>query len=771
MSFDSRKREYAREPFNLIEIDLDYCSLTSGVGDCTAAQVGDFKCLNTFNSSNDLPNYTGATNIKTYRFCDQRSPLPTGLPSDGIDPDVIPSLTRIDISAQKIDVSGGLGSRSRLSIGFIDHPHSDFDIDKYVSERSWLASDRGTFWTKLRARNPNYQFREIRHLSGYLNEDGSFDAANFQTRTYVIDSLDATSGQARIVAKDPLKLAMRRKAQVPKPSPGKLSANLAAGSLGATLIPAGIGNSDYDSSGELVIQDEVIPFTRAGDVLTFASRGLRNTTDVSHNINDTVQQCYVKNAQVNIIVQDLLENFADIDTVLIPATAWQAEIDTYLNGLLDGIITKPTDVFKVINKELPEAAPHYLWWDDRTQLINLAALKAPPVGADVINMNANIVEDSFTTKDMVDMRRSTILVNFAQFDPTKKLDEPGNWQQTHLRIDTDSIAKYSSNQIRTINSRWINASNKAQALVLAALYGRRFSDIPREISFELDAKDSDIWIGQSRDVNHRDILSPEGIPVDTTFQILSVKESGNYHYTALEFTYGRELPEDEGGGDPDVDLVILSFDQDNITLRTIYDTLFPAPDASTKAKFIIENGVIVGSTSIGVAGLKTGTWPAGATVTLQIDLGGFSVGKGGNGEDGDGSPAAEDGGDAIEMQFALEIINNGVIGGGGGGGDSDSDAVAEAAGGGGAGAGIGISGASTFTGTELDFLIDAEDGTLEDGGAGARIKYGFGEPVIIAGERGGNLGESTIATAGLAIKKNGFTLTQIVTGDIRGTIT
>lgn len=782
MSFDSKKIEYAREHFNMIELDLDYCSLTSGLGDCTAVETGDAKCLNTFNSSNDLPNYTGATNIKTYRFCDPRSPMPTGLPSNGIDPDVIPNLTRIDISAPRIDVSGGLGSRSRLSLSFTDHPHSDIGVDKYVAERTWLASDRGTFWTKLRARNPNYQFRAIRHLSGYLNEDGSFDPANFQTRSYVVDSLNATSGRASIIAQDPLKLAMQKKAQVPKPSLGKLSANLAAGILTATLIPAGVGNSEYDASGEVSIKDEVIPFTRVNDVLTFASRGLRNTTDTAHNVNDTVQQCYVKNAQVNIIVKDLLENFVNINPAFIPGAAWQAEIDTFLNGLLDGIITKPMDVFKVINQELPEAAPHYLWWDERTQLINLTALKAPPSSADVIDMDENLIADSFTTRDMIDMRKSTILVNFAQFDPTKRLDEPGNWEQTHLRIDTDSIVKYSSNQIRTINSRWINASNKAQALVLAALYGRRFSDIPREISFKLDAKDSDIWIGQSRDVNHRDLLSPHGIPVDTTFQITSVKESDNYHYTALEFTYGKELPEDEGGGDPGVDLVILGLDQSNINLRTIFNTLFPAPDASTEAKFIVESGVIIGSTSIGVAALDTGTWPAGATVTLQTNAGAFVVGKGGNGAQADGSPVAEDGGDAINMQFDLEIINNGVLGGGGGGGGHDIKidfgGTAQTAGGGGAGNDIGPAGGGTnLSGSTLISLTTSKAGTLENGGDGGEVFWNPSEPVEVDGGDGGDLGQagenqdSSGGAAGIAINKNGNVLTQTVSGDIRGAIT
>lgn len=860
MSFDIKKIEFSKEHFSVVEVELDYCSNTLGEGICTASSVGDAKCFNTVESTQDLPNYT-ATPIftgqmdlsvdlsqrynrssgsfitdgfvvghkitvsgfpankfnngikeisavtaliitvtdttfmspepsfnqeqeivvrttKTYRFCDPRSPLPTNLPSDGVDPDVIPSLANVNITAAKIDISGGLGQRSNASFSFKDFGHSDIGVDKYVTERTWLASDRGTFWTKLRARNPNYQFRAIRHLSGYLNADGSYDAANFQTRHYVIESLNASSGQANITAKDPLKLVMRKKAQVPAPSTGQLTANLAAGVLIATLKPLGVGNSEYDASGSLLIKDEVMTFTRAGDILTLV-RGQRNTADVAHSIDDTVQQCYVKNDQVNIIVKDLLENFANIDTSLIPAAAWQSEIDTFLTGLLDGIIVKPMDVFKVL-KELSDAMPHYLWWDERTQLINLTALKAPPLGADVIDMDENLIANSFSVRDKPEMRRSTIFVNFGQFDPTKRLDEPGNWEQSYVRVDTDSINKYNSNQVMTINSRWISNVNAAAARQLAALKGRRFSNISREVSFSLDSKDSDLWIGQSRDINHRDIVDFTGEPVDTTFQIISVRESDNYDYTGLEFTYGDSLPEDEGGGDPTVDLVILNTDQDNITLRTIFDTLFPAPDASTKAKFVVENGTVIGSVSVGTDSLDTGTWPAGATVTLQINAGAFVVGKGGDGEHESGTPAEEAGGDAINMQYDLEIINNGVIGGAGGGAkhntltDGGTGKVAGAAG---AGSDIGLKGSNnTYTGSgSVTLNVSASDGSLEIGGTLGRLRWvTSGETFNLIGFSGGDLGDAgggSGGAAGTAIKKNGNILTQTVAGDIRGAIT
>lgn len=758
MSYDSKKIEFGKEHLYIVEMDLDYCSLTSGVGPCTATEVGDAKCYNTFETTNDLPNYT--KEVKTYTFCEDRSPHPIGL-------DAIPSLMSVNISPSKIDLSGGLGVRASVSLTFRDHPHSDIDIDKYVNERTYIASDRSTFWRKLRSRNPNYQFRNIRVLSGYL-ENGKFLPENFETRFYVIESMNVSGGMATIIAKDPLKLASMKKAQAPIASKGLLQSALNDSATSITLTPSGIG-SEYEVSGFIAIKSEVMTFTRVSDVLTVV-RGVKNTLAIEHDVNDTVQQCLEYSGgtrgQLDFIVKDLLTNFANIDPAFINDSAWDAEVSTFLSGLLDGIVTKPFDVFKLLI-ELAESMPHYLWWDEKTQKIELTALKAPPISSDVLDMESGIVDGSFRTVDKPDMRKSTIFVNFGMFDPTQKLDEPNNFQQTYIRADTDSISKYGSSQIKVINSRWISNTNKAAALQLAALIGRRFSDIPREITFSLEAKDSDVWIGQTKAINHLDIVDGGGLPIDTNFQIMSAKESDNFNYSALEFTYGEALPDDEGGGDPDVDLVIIGANQQNINLRTLYNGLFPAPDASTQAKFIIESGVIIGSSSTATISMDTGTWPAGAIITLQTDITSFVVGAGGDGGNPGSVNDGDNGGDAIILNFDLTLVNNGVIGSGGGGGagatSTEPGETGLLAGGGGAGNNSGF-GPST-----------AANGGTQGGGNGGVIIGVFG-----AGGDGGDLGDAgeigqsssngTGGLPGIAIDKNGFVLTETVTGDIRGSI-
>ena len=137
MSYDSKKTEFDREHIEIVEIDLDYCSLTSGVGPCTATETGDNKCYNTLQSTNDLPNFTKT--IKTYRFCKEDARQPLGL-------DVIPNLLSVSTSPTQIDLSGGLGFRASVTCRFKDHPHSDIDIDKNLYRlRPWNILDQVAF--------------------------------------------------------------------------------------------------------------------------------------------------------------------------------------------------------------------------------------------------------------------------------------------------------------------------------------------------------------------------------------------------------------------------------------------------------------------------------------------------------------------------------------------------------------------------------------------------------------------------------------------------
>ena len=134
-----------RQPFQYVEIDLDYCANTAGVAPCAASQTGDTKCFNTYATCNDTPNFNLTT--KTYRFCSPNGgKVPQGL-------DAIPCLRSISITPAEITAGKGLGLRAACAITMQDFPHSDIRIDPYVSERTYIPINRGTYFGKLKARN------------------------------------------------------------------------------------------------------------------------------------------------------------------------------------------------------------------------------------------------------------------------------------------------------------------------------------------------------------------------------------------------------------------------------------------------------------------------------------------------------------------------------------------------------------------------------------------------------------------------------------------
>ena len=419
-----------------------------------------------------------------------------------------------------------------------------------------------------------------------------------------------------------------------------------------------------------------------------------------------------------------------------------------------------------------------MFWDERTNLINFVAIKPPPDTALTLTAENNLLQGSTAVSDQPDMRISTVLVNFGQYDPTKELDEASNYRQAHVRFNTAAAARYNNiEKYKVINSRWISNDNRASAVRLAARYGRRFEDTPRKIKFKLDAKDSDVWTGAPLFINSDLIVNATGDRFNMPVQVISVGESESYNYEALEYSYGVALPEDLESEDPNQRLVVLSGELDQLkdnttprTLRDIYDGLFPDVLSTYDVVFIFDSNCVAGSSDNTAFSVDTGSWPELTADPIKLDVRGLVVGKGGNGANVGGSP--ENGGAALILNADVRITNTGIIGGGGGGGDSVFAVGGGAAGGGGAGFTNGLGGTGTAT-TNSTVIIQAQPGTNTTGGNGGFAQGSGVEPVSVNGGDGGDLGQvggSGGGTAGTAIDQNGFTITYLTAGDIRGAV-
>jgi hypothetical protein len=734
MSFNDERKKYSKEHFWYVELDID-----------------------------------GAT----YRFCENVSPLPLGF-------DGVPTLETIRTAPAEIDLSGGIGVRAKLSVTISEH----MDYSFYGT-----VTNPVRFWSRWRAENPYYLGRSIRAYSGYI-VDGAFDPANFQQRNYITEGFTQTGKGVSITGKDVLKLASDDRAQAPRESNGLLIIDILDTTTTITLQPSGVG-SEYPASGFARLGDEVVSFTRSGDVFTL-TRGQFNTVATEHSQDDVFQLCLRYDGQeVDNIIYDLLVNYANVDPAFIDTAAWQAEESNAFTTTYSTLITEPTGV-KTLLKELGESAPHYLYWDERVNQIRFVAIKQPPESAYGIRYDSSILEGSFAVKDMQDMRISTVIVNFGLFDPTKDLDESSNYRQTYVREDTDSVNNYGQRAIKTINSRWINNDNKTAAVLASARTGRRFAEAPRKVQFQVDAKDAEVWTGDDIQLTSDIIEQAGGGFATLPYQIISVQETRNYSYVALEHTYGASVPGDDDAEDPNVRLIYINGEQDQLrddlgntrTLRELYDDVYPADFVSTHdIRFIFEPSCVAGSSDAAFPAINTGSF-AGLITPPLLDVRGVVVGKGGDGATVDG--VAGNGGVAINMTNPLRIDNSGVIGGGGGGGGYARTATpgGECAGAGGGGAGYtnGLAGGGTFATGADPLTVLPQNGTNTSLGSGSNATVGGVEPGAAIGGNGGALGQDGVAgfdgnvansaggTGGAAINQNGNAITWINAGDVQGAI-
>ena len=527
-----------REPIQIVEIDLDYCSRTFGVGVCTASLGGDVlrKCYNTWSTCR-LKSAYKKTSL-TLRFIKQSASMPRG-------GNYIPALVSASGRGGEVNIAGSddrlssLGQRAKVSCKFVDFVDSDRLTDKYQAERvsgaaqidegGYNPRDRLTFFTKLKARNPNYAGRPLRIIDGYL--DGGVLTVD-TTRHYVMTSFDGpdTSGYVTIEAKDVLTLADDEKAVAPKASNGFLSADITATDTTVTLLPAGVG-AEYAASGWAVIGSEIVSFTRSGDVLTIV-RGRRGTVAATHSVNDTVQQTFsVRRARVDDTIYDLLVNYASLPASYINMSDWADEIDRWAPMLkLTTDICKPEGVSKLIG-ELAILGLS-IWWDETSQKIRLKVNRPPDQDAvhDISDRN-NLIKIS--QEDREEDRLTRVGFWTVQIDPTKGLSTD-NFLRQRLVIDVDAenVNNHNGQRNKTIYCRWLNHGDDSTVRVLAKRLLLRFNRQPVRYVMEVDYKD-DMSLADVMRLSSRVNADESGKPANTLMQVIKREDIQSGHAVRL----------------------------------------------------------------------------------------------------------------------------------------------------------------------------------------------------------------------------------------------
>ena len=489
------------------------------------------ECYQTRATCQDRANY--AVTTQTYRFSEPMGNLPIGEP-------MFPVMQGKPASSPtRITEDFGLGHRASVSVKLQDFTHHDRGIDPYVATRTYDPSAQGTFFGRLRARNPYYQGRTMRILSGYITIP--FDWANFETREYIIEEIRGPSidGSVEIIGKDILKLADNDRAKCPAASGGELYSDLNIVGTDMSVI-----GGSYDSSGWVRIGEEIIQYTGKTGAGTSSSpwvlTGLVRTdltwgSEASdHSEGDSVQQCKAWQAvNARDIIDELLVSYAGVSSGYIDSTQWDDEEARWLSGYnLTTILSEPEGVADLI-AEIQEQCRVRIWWDDLNQTIPLKAI-VPPAGnaQTIIDDDSNIIMASLKVKDVSKDRVSQVHFYYDVDNYTK--DTAGNYKRLYIQADTDAEAatQYGDSRIHEIKSRWFPHTLQGAATQTASRILSSRRNVPREISFSLDAKDAaDHATGDIREIDARLIQGADGASVPTRILILEKKESHPGHST------------------------------------------------------------------------------------------------------------------------------------------------------------------------------------------------------------------------------------------------
>lgn len=792
MGYTEAAKTSGRRPITLVELLLDRCTQEYGVSPCQAAigVTGETYCFKTFGTCQYKSAYTAEP--YAYRYIEPRSDAPPSLRA-------ISSVKAVNLAPTKMEVAGGLGARASVQVTFQDHKHHDRDLDPYWRERYsgaagtdalTLASSAtdtlvvngsgdhlvvnrptsalagmvvspdgtglpGTYWGRLRARNPHYVGRVCLIKTGYLD----LDEADWSVRTYLLESMIGpdSNGMVAIKAKDPLKLADNERAQAPRPGTGALTLAINRDETTISVTPEA-ALDEFDDSGYLRIGEEIMIYTKVGVNLEVL-RGQFGTDAEEHDSNDTVQPCLrIAGQTVSQILELLFGTYAEIPAEYMPIAQWEAEQDQYLPNVYSTLIAEPTSVATLV-KELCQSGPFSVWWDEREALIKIRALRQPQ-SSDILDEEEDLIADSVTVTDKPDMRVSQQWVFLNQRNPTEQLEKASNWKQLIVNADLDAETDnaFGTAAISKLYSRWINT--RSVGVNLAAITVQRFGDVPREVKFALDAvRAQDYWTGDIARISTRQIQTDLGENAVIAVQITQANETQpgqRVDYTAMAFSAVAYTPSD--------DIIVISESTFDVDLYDLYvERRGTAPTGSTDITFVVETNVTIGQID-GEGAVETGLWPSGAKILLENN--GRIQGYGGHGGDDRKEFGAngQDGGNALVCQDNIRVANYGEIWGGGGGGGACGVQGTLVAGGGGAGSppGLGGLGEKNFHG---------EDGTTTEGGDGGdpeKRQTDGGDP----GQPGEKNNQSNVRNyengeAGYYVVNNDL-VTWLVVGDVRG---
>lgn len=513
-----------REPFQKIIVSQKSCIHVYGVAPCSAALgvTGDSKCYNTRATCQDRESYLEIATPIT--FCKQNENMPR---DEG---PMIPSVvsvstnpTTLNIAASSVD-QGPLGRRASVKVTLMDHPYHDRLTDPYWRDRDFNGADRSTFWSKWLVRNPYYKGSRLQ----IIDTDIAGNLAD-RTREYVIDRIDwASNGKVTITAKDIL--APLSETMCPVVTSGTLTAGITDVQT-AFLMD---GHDEYPASGYIRIDDEIMSYTRVVNSFTVV-RAQGGTVAEAHDAETPIQLCAYFNARVDDVLEELLVDYGNVDPSFVNvASQWTIETNKWGTPYqLETIISEPTKVSQLVGEILEECSLS-IWWDEVQQVIPLKFVR--PVDSELdtvtlLNGDQHVKINSVEIRPRPEQRVDQVWFYYGMYNFAEDRDNPTNYARVRVTVAAEAAENFEGQPaaVRQIFSRWLTDGQLGTVVTTSTRILQRLSNMPRDISFALDAKDRDVWTGDTVELTVRALIDFNGEQLPTMLQVTSAEDSEDGH--------------------------------------------------------------------------------------------------------------------------------------------------------------------------------------------------------------------------------------------------
>ena len=547
MSYDAAKKEFGKEPVQIVELDLDLCENTYGVAPCTASGPGPLKCYNTFSTCQDEGNYNKGS--KTYRFSSIRI--------DDIESVVLPTLIGVQTAPSRVTPGKGLGIRSSVRATIQDMPWNDVGMDPYLSDRDFNPDDRGSFWARFLKRNQFWQNRIMRVRQGYLDTDGIYRENRTLTRTYIINKISGpdTSGKISIEGKDILRFADKSRAQIPAANEAQLTEDISSSQTSfAFTDPTGAIASAFASGQQyIIIDDEIMLLSSVtGSVPNYTANVTRGTmptfytgtmTAEDHNDSASIQDCYLyENERIDDILFDLLNRVAGIDAQYLDTVQWAAKIDEGLSGyLFSRLLIEPAGVKDLVD----EITEHTIsiWWDERTPAVLMDTLFSREPNGSQYNDQDNLIEDKTATTVDIEGRVSQAWVYIGIRSPLLTDGDAQDYRRVVIRADLglEGANGYDSAKIKTIKSNWLPGGSGSIAAEIASRLVRNYREAKTVLSITMDPKDDENWNSDIIEVKTRYVRDEFGAANYVPYRVMEVNEKITGNGVLYQYLLQQEI--------------------------------------------------------------------------------------------------------------------------------------------------------------------------------------------------------------------------------------